>query len=149
MGRGVSIVAMLVVISAILVGSSADPWTPAQAVEPAALARELTAKPAAGGTRVVCVGFPTLYKGGHVPGAEYHGPASTAQGLADLKRWAEHLPRTSDIVLYCGCCPFSECPNIRPAYTALRDAGSTRLRVLVIPHNFGVDWADNGLPVAR
>lgn len=125
----------------------AEPWSSAQTVEPNALAKEL-AGPSPRPT-VVCVGLLTLYRGGHVPGASFRGPASTSEGLADLKRWAQHVPRTSDVVLYCGCCPFAECPNVRPAFTALRDMGFTHVRVLLLPHNFGTDWVGSGFPVER
>lgn len=124
-----------------------EPWSGAQTVEPKALAKEL-ASPSRRPT-VVCVGFPTLYRGGHVPGASFHGPASTSEGLTDLKRWAQHVPRTSDVVLYCGCCPLAECPNVRPAFTALRELGFTHVRMLLLPHNFDTDWVGSGFPVER
>src|SRR2546430_10801412 len=62
---------------------------------------------------VVFVGFRSLYVGGHVPGAAFHGTASTDQGLAELQAWAAIVPRSTDLVIYCGCCPFDKCPNIR------------------------------------
>lgn len=129
-------------------GRAPEPWTAGQAVEPADLVKELAADSSHRPT-VVCVGVPTLYRDGHVPGATFHGPASTAEGIADLKRWAKDVPRTGDIVLYCGCCPFEECPNIRPAFTALRDMGFTHPSVLRLPHNFGADSVGNGFPVER
>src|SRR5437016_10541376 len=72
---------------------------------------------------VVFVGFRSLYVGGHVPGAAFHGTASTDQGLAELQAWAATVPRSTDLVIYCGCCPFDKCPNIRPAYTAMSSMG--------------------------
>jgi thiosulfate/3-mercaptopyruvate sulfurtransferase len=122
------------------------PWTRAQTVEPDALAKALatTSRPT-----VFCVGFQSLYRGGHVPRASYHGPASSPEGLADLKRWAQGLSRSDDVVLYCGCCPFADCPNISPAFVALRDMGFTHLRVLLLPKSFGADWVSRGLPTAR
>lgn len=124
-----------------------DPWTQTQAVAPAALAKELTG--AATRPTVVCVGIPALYRAGHVPGASLHGPVSSPAALADLKRWAQSLPRSTNVVLYCGCCPFDECPNVRPAFTALRDMGFTHLRVLMLPTNFATDWVGKGYPVER
>ena len=127
----------------------AEPWTRAQTIEPGDLVKDLANASPTGRPTVVCVGFPSLYRAGHVPGASWHGPASTTEGLADLKRWAQSLARTSNVVLYCGCCPFAECPNVRPAFTALRDMGFTHVRVLMLPNNFGTDWAGKGLPVDR
>ena len=125
-----------------------DPWTTAQLVQPADLVKELSAKDGAAPT-VLYVGFRTLYEGGHIPGASFHGTASTEAGLADLKKWAASLPRTTNLVIYCGCCPFDRCPNIRPAFAALRDMGFTHLRLLVLPKNFATDWVDKGYSMEK
>jgi hypothetical protein len=98
---------------------------------------------------VVFVGFRSLYAGGHVQNAAFHGTASTEQGLAELKAWAAALPRSTDLVIYCGCCPMDRCPNLRPAYTALSGMGFKKLRVLVLPTSFAVDWADKGYPMQK
>lgn len=126
----------------------AEPWTAAQTVQPAALASEL--KPEKDPSlKVVCVGFHTLYRGAHIPGAVFRGPGSSAQGIADLKQYAATLPKNSNIVLYCGCCPLEKCPNIRPAFSALQDMGFTRLRVLILPTSFAADWVEKGYPVEK
>ena len=57
-----------------------------------------------------------------------------------------NLPKNADIVLYCGCCPMDRCPNIRPAYSALRELGFQHVRVLNIPTNMHVDWFGKGYP---
>jgi len=127
---------------------SSVPWTTAQSVQPADLAHELGDKngmPPA----VVYVGLHTLFAGGHIPGATFHGSASTAQGLAELKKWADGLPRSTNLVIYCGCCPFDKCPNTRPAFTALRNLGFRKLRVLILPTNFTADWVDKGYPIQK
>jgi thiosulfate/3-mercaptopyruvate sulfurtransferase len=127
---------------------SADPWSAAQTVQAADFAHELGEKSVAPPT-VVYVGFHTLFAGGHIPGAMFHGSASTDQGLAELKKWADTLPRTTNLVIYCGCCPFEKCPNIRPAFTALNDMGFKKLRVLILPTSFVKDWAENGYPIQK
>jgi thiosulfate/3-mercaptopyruvate sulfurtransferase len=126
-------------------GSSTEPWG-RQTVGAADLVKEL-----AGGDKpvVVCTAPPSMYRMGHIPGAVLHGPASYPAPLAELTAWAQALPRTSSVVIYCGCCPLAYCPNLRPAYNALKDMGFTRLRVLILPENFGVDWVDRGYPVER
>ncbi|MGC2334047.1 MAG: hypothetical protein WA581_21525 [Candidatus Acidiferrales bacterium] len=126
-----------------------DPWAVSETVAPADLAKELSDPDPAKRPIVACVGFKFLYDGGHVPGASYHGPASKPEGLADLKAWAQSLPKSSNVVLYCGCCPMVRCPNLRPAFTALHDARFARLRVLLLPTNFGTDWASKGYPVEK
>jgi thiosulfate/3-mercaptopyruvate sulfurtransferase len=129
-------------------GSVSDPWSPAQTIERSALLKELSA-PAVARPIVVCVGFHTLYEGAHIPGASFHGPASASAGLADLKKWAEPLPRSTNLVIYCGCCPLVHCPNVRPAFTALRQMGFTHVRLLMIPNDFARDWVEPGHPVAK
>ena len=84
-----------------------------------------------------------------MPGAAFHGTASTDQGLAELQAWAATVPRSTDLVIYCGCCPFDKCPNIRPAYTAMSSMGFKKLRVLTIPTSFAVDWAGMGYPMQK
>lgn len=118
-----------------------DPWTTAQTVEPAALAKELSSdsKPT-----VVCVAPHFLYQGGHIPGASFHGPASTPQGLDDLKKWASTIPQSTNLVVYCGCCPLTHCPNLGPAFEALHAMGFSHLRVLLLRTNFYTDWASKG-----
>lgn len=126
----------------------ADPWSSSQTLQPAELARQLEGKNSSLPT-IVFVGFRSLYVGGHVPQASFHGTASTEPGLAELKSWAATLSRDTDLVIYCGCCPFDRCPNVRPAYTTLSSMGFKKLRVLVMPTNFAVDWAAKGYPMQK
>jgi thiosulfate/3-mercaptopyruvate sulfurtransferase len=129
--------------------NSADPWTAAQTVQPAEFAKELSAATTDTKPTIVCVGFHALYEGAHIPGASFHGAASTVQGLDNLRDWAKPLPRSANVVLYCGCCPLAHCPNIRPAFQALRDMGFTHLRVLILPNDLNTDWVAKGYPVEK
>jgi thiosulfate/3-mercaptopyruvate sulfurtransferase len=126
----------------------ADPWPSSQTLPASGLASELADKNGTPPT-VVYVGFRTLFAGGHVAGASFNGTASTDEGLTSLKEWVEHLPRSTNLVIYCGCCPFDKCPNIRPAYTALSNMGFKKVRVLVLPTNFATDWVDKGYPIQK
>jgi thiosulfate/3-mercaptopyruvate sulfurtransferase len=125
-----------------------DPWTAAQTVQPAQLVTELQ-EVKDPHVLVIYVGVRTLYNGGHIPGAVYYGPGSTEQGISDLKKYAATLPKNSDVVLYCGCCPLEKCPNLRPSFAALKDLGFSRLRVLLLPNNFNTDWVEKGYPVQK
>ena len=71
-----------------------------------------------------------LYTQAHIPGSEYIGPASSESGLQQLHKRVEPLPRDKFIVIYCGCCPWSHCPNVKPAHDALRALGFTNVKVL-------------------
>jgi thiosulfate/3-mercaptopyruvate sulfurtransferase len=90
-----------------------------------------------------------LYEGGHIPNAVFHGPVSKPEGLADLKKWAEGIPRSTNIAIYCGCFPFDHCPNVRPTFEALQAMGFHHLRVLVLPTSFAKDWTGAGYPYEK
>ena len=123
-----------------------DPWKEAEALAPSELAKMLDGgeKPA-----IAYIGPRVLFRAGRIPGATLHGPTSEAEGLDDLKRWATPLPRAETLVIYCGCCPMEKCPNVRPAFRALREMGFTGLRVLVLATSFEKDWIEKGFAVER
>jgi thiosulfate/3-mercaptopyruvate sulfurtransferase len=125
--------------------TSGEAWD-SNLVEPATLARELASaeKPI-----VLCTAPPFMYHANHVPGAVFHGPMTSPQVQEELTAWAKTLPHNANIVVYCGCCPLSVCPNVRPAYKLLKDLGFKRVRVLNLPTNFPTDWTSRGLPVER
>ncbi len=95
---------------------------------------------------VLQVGFEFLYSGGHIPGSVYAGPASSPQGVARLKEAVRNVPVTKEIVVYCGCCPWDECPNVAPAMKTLRALGYKDVKALYIPENFETDWMAKGYP---
>ncbi len=128
--------------------SQPDPWTRGQTVEPAVLAKEIKG-PASRRPVVVSVSPHALYLGGHIPGAIFEGPGFKAQAIEGLKRWAQRLPRSTNIVVYCGCCPLVHCPNLRPAFRALQSMGFTHLRALILPTNFYTDWYSKGYPTEK
>ena len=121
----------------------AEPWTGSQVEQPAELAKVL-ADPKTKRPLVVYVGFEYLYRGAHIQGALFHGAGSKPEGLDQVKKWAQGIPRDQAIVIYCGCCPWSRCPNIRPAFRALHKMGFTNLRVLAIPTDLLTDWVQKG-----
>ena len=98
---------------------------------------------------VLNVGPHLLYMQAHIPGAEYIGAGSDSQGIESLRRRVKPLPRKTFIVLYCGCCPWSHCPNVQPAYNELHKAGFTNVKVLYIPNNLGADWVYKGYPTIK
>jgi rhodanese-related sulfurtransferase len=98
---------------------------------------------------LIQVGSHVLYAQAHIPGSEYIGPASDPNGLQRLRARVESLPRNKFIVIYCGCCPWTHCPNMQPADDALHAMGFTNVKSLYIANNFGTDWVDKGYPVAK
>jgi thiosulfate/3-mercaptopyruvate sulfurtransferase len=95
------------------------------------------------------VGSHVLYAQAHIPGSEYLGPGSNDAGLQSLRKRVAALPRNKFIVLYCGCCPWGHCPNVKPADDALHALRFTNVKVLYIADNFGANWVDKGYPTAK
>jgi len=98
---------------------------------------------------MIQVGSRVLYEQAHIPGSEYIGPASSEAGIEQLRKRVEALPRKQFIVIYCGCCPWNHCPNVKPADDALHAMGFAHVQVLYIPGNFGMDWVEKGYPTAK
>jgi rhodanese-related sulfurtransferase len=90
-----------------------------------------------------------LFDEAHIPGAEFAGPTSKDSGLALLRERVAQLPLATPIVIYCGCCPWSHCPNIAAAFQALQALGFTHVQVLHIRDNFGANWVQAGFPVTK
>ncbi len=117
-------------------------------IQPDALVKILQTNTAAK-PLILQVGFQKLYQQAHIPGAEYVGAATEAEGIQKLEKRVSALPKKKAIVLYCGCCPWWHCPNVQPAYELLHSMGFTNVKVLYIAQNFGTDWVDKGYPVSR
>jgi len=84
---------------------------------------------------------------GSIKGSVEIGPTSKQENLDKLKQTIESLPKDTRIVIYCGCCPFKNCPNIRPAFSLLNSMGFTNAQLLSIPKNLKVDWIEHGYPM--
>lgn len=98
---------------------------------------------------ILQVGSHVLYAEAHIPGSEYVGASSTSAGLQSLRERVSSLKKDQLIVIYCGCCPWGHCPNIRPAYEQLHALGFTQVRALYLADNFGADWVNKGYTVAK
>ncbi len=118
----------------------------ADLVQPAELARVLEG---ADKPLILQVGPRTMFDQAHIAGAGYVGAAGTLAGREALRNRVAGFKKDQAIVLYCGCCPWERCPNIRPAFALLRELGFTRVRALYIAQNFGADWVSKGYPTAR
>jgi 3-mercaptopyruvate sulfurtransferase SseA len=121
------------------------PWSSAEVIQVTGLSDMIKAKSDA--PLLLQVGFAIQFKSKHVPGAIYAGPGREDAGLAELKKAVAGVPKDRQIVLYCGCCPWDHCPNMKPAFTLLHGLGYSKVKVVEIPNNFLKDWAEKGLPV--
>lgn len=141
---------LLTMLASIALGAadSTRPWTSTDLVSAQQLNSQLP-EVKAGKIVLIQVGFLMMYKLGHIPGSQYAGPASKPEGLAALEKLISKLPRNQQIVIYCGCCPWDDCPNIRPAFHALKELGFSNFKVLDIPKRLGDDWTAKAFPIAK
>lgn len=98
---------------------------------------------------ILYVGPRFLYAQAHIPGAELIGSPSDSQSLDKLRKRVASLEKNASIVLYCGCCPWDHCPNIRPAFKELQKLGFTNVKALYLATSFGTDWVEKGYPVEK
>jgi thiosulfate/3-mercaptopyruvate sulfurtransferase len=141
--RHLRLVLKQVLLAGMLLGTAvygSEPWADADQVQAAQVAKDLK------NPLIIHVGFPVLYRATHITGSIYAGPGSKDEGLTDLKRAVAGQPRSREIILYCGCCPWDKCPNIRPAFAELHKLGYPNVKVMVVPANFKTDWIDKGYP---
>lgn len=55
--------------------------------------------------------------------------------------------KTKSVVVYCGCCSYASCPNIKPAYDILIAQGFKNTKVLELPEGIKPDWVAKGYPM--
>lgn len=118
-----------------------EPWTEKQLMATAELAEKLTSGMTTG-TYIFNIG-----PSGKIKNCITIGPTQEAENMARLKKQLAKIPKGSEIVIYCGCCPFENCPNIRPAFELLNEMKFTNARLLNIPKNLKVNWIDKGYPM--
>jgi hypothetical protein len=118
------------------------PWTDNELIEPSVLAGMLTKS---------TKNAPVIFNIGAVEdikGAKHIGAVSNADNMKTLKSNVSALPKNTAIVIYCGCCPFTKCPNIRPAFLELQKLGFTNVKLLNMPVNLKTNWISHGYPLS-
>ena len=118
-------------------------WSKSQLMEPSALAALLNDQKA---TRPLIFNIGVVQD---IKGAKNMGAASEKENLQRFKTMLKKLPKNTSLVVYCGCCPFEKCPNIRPAIQALKDGGFSKARLLNLSTNIKTDWISKGYPMAE
>jgi len=120
-----------------------EPWTQEQLLNPEDLAKTIN-NPQSHQPSVLCVGPAASIKNSIEIGA-----TRDKVNMDRLKQQLKSTPKDETIVLYCGCCPFDRCPNIRPAFELLNQMQFKNHKLLNLPHNLKVDWIDHGYPVSN
>ena len=114
-------------------------WTSEQLMQPADLAQALNDNKNI--PLIYCVG-----PGVVIPHSIDIGMTDKPENIQKLKDSLKKVNRDANIVIYCGCCPFDGCPNVRPAIALLKQMKFTNYHLLNLPHNIKTDWISKGYP---
>ena len=128
-------------LTGLLSGQTGEPWTSKDLLEPEALAGMLSNTK---GQKPVIFNIGPL---ANIKGAINIGSMTSKANLDKLGKALAGVPKDKMVVIYCGCCPFRNCPNIRPAFNLLKERGYTKPKLLNLKQNLKVDWTDYGYPM--
>lgn len=139
-----AIITMIILVASFSIQSwkqQSEPWSKAQLMEPSDLAKMINSGKA-DQIKIFSVGPSPVIK--HSINI---GSTRNAANLEKLKAHLEKLPKDENLVVYCGCCPFKNCPNVRPAFSLLNKMRFTNHKLLNLPKNIKSDWIDKGYPM--
>ncbi|MCX6275720.1 MAG: rhodanese-like domain-containing protein [Bacteroidetes bacterium] len=134
---------ILVAVSCASTLQNDEPWTQSQLMNPADLAKMLN-DPASKLPIIFSIG-----PAGGIKNSIEIGPGKEKENIEKLRAELTKLPKDKDIVIYCGCCPFKPCPNIRPAFSLLNEMKFTNHKLLNLSQNLKADWIDKGYPMSN
>lgn len=117
-------------------------WTKDDLMEPATLAAVL----ATGKDLPVIL---SVGPGASIPRSKHIGMTNDDANLSAFKKSLATLSKTQSVVIYCGCCPFEHCPNVRPAVAVLKEMQFADYKLLNLPKNLKTDWIDKGYPTVK
>lgn len=84
-----------------------------------------------------------------IKGAVDVGRATSVTGIEKIKSTLAMENKTRTVVVYCGCCSYASCPNIKPAYDAVISAGFKNAKVLELPEGIKPDWVAKDYPMEQ
>ncbi|HMI04140.1 MAG TPA: hypothetical protein VK541_16755 [Pedobacter sp.] len=117
-----------------------NPWTANELLQPGILAQMISTNQK---VRIYNIGVVQDIKG-----AINVGAASKKESLQKFAQALKTSPKGEMIVVYCGCCPFDKCPNIRPAFQLLKAQKFSKPYLLNLSTNLKTDWIGKGYPLA-
>lgn len=82
-----------------------------------------------------------------IKGAVFVGRGTSATSIEKMKSSLSLENKNKAVVVYCGCCSYASCPNIKPAYDALVTLGFKNAKVLELPVGIKEDWVAKGYPM--
>ncbi len=77
------------------------------------------------------------------------GAVREPENLQRLKNYLGDIATDRSVVIYCGCCPLSVCPNIKPAYKLLKKKGFKNVKILRLVDGLQEDWTDKGYSLKK
>lgn len=117
-----------------------EPWSAEQLMQPKELAKKIN-------NRDRAVVIFNVGPAGRIKNSIYIGPTQDEESLNLLKSKLSKLPKNTEVVIYCGCCPFKHCPNVRPAFKLLNEMHFSNAKLLNLSKNLKADWIDEGYPL--
>lgn len=117
-------------------------WTNDQLLQPADLAATLK------DNKEIPLIF-SIGPGAIIPHSKDMGMIKEEENMKKFKQELKNLPKDTSIIIYCGCCPYEHCPNVRPAMQLLKDMKFTNYKLLDLPHNIKIDWINKGYPTSQ
>ena len=117
------VVTILLFFTEIISAQNPQNWTSKQLIEPSDLAAILKNGKA----------IPVIFSIGPaatIPNSIDIGMVKDKPNLDKLKKKLRSLNKQTKILVYCGCCPFDHCPNIRPAIDVLKEMKFTNYQLL-------------------
>jgi thiosulfate/3-mercaptopyruvate sulfurtransferase len=124
-----------------LCAQTGEPWTSKDLIEPETLAMMISDQKAQ---------KPVIFNIGplaNIKGAITIGATVNKANLEKLKKELAKVPKDKMVVIYCGCCPFRNCPNIRPAFNLMKEQGYKNPKLLNLKQNLKSNWTDFGYPM--
>jgi hypothetical protein len=114
-------------------------WSSKQLTEPAELAATIKTNK----------DLPVIFSvgpGAIIPNSIDIGMVKDEKNLAKFQEELSKLPTSTNVLIYCGCCPYEHCPDVRPAIALLKSMKFTNYHLLDLPHNIKTDWIAKGYP---
>lgn len=139
MKKNLLLFAILLCFSA--ANSQNEPWKTSQVMATKTLAEKI---------KTDDKNLPVIFNVGpmeNIKGAIAIGAVTSEKGMNQLKLTAQTITKSKSVVVYCGCCSYANCPNIRPAFKALQDMGFKSVFVLDIPEGIKPDWVAKDYPM--
>lgn len=136
-----SAISIFLVSNLLFAQSNKEPWSNDQLLDPAILAQKINQKKV-GNMLIVSIGPDAVIKG-----SIEIGPGGETKNINKLKAYLKNVSKDKEVVIYCGCCPFERCPNVRPAFKTLKEMGFKNAKLLNLSNNIKTNWIDKGYPM--